>query len=113
MEGIELTTYEIFEIILSISILLTISVAIIYTSNPEIIKGNLFLTETNEISQIISTNTEIKIKIPKDLNSEKTKINIENNKLTLINKNKNILTKESLLKNIEIQKIGDEIIIKT
>jgi len=80
MEGINRSIFEIFEIILAVSLLLLISTAIILTNKPNFIYASLIASETSQISDIINKNTKISINY--NQNNIKDNFNIKNNQNT-------------------------------
>lgn len=64
MEGLTRGPYEIFEIILVVSLFLVISSAILFTSDPEFKNNKLISTEISLVSSISNQNSNITFNYP-------------------------------------------------
>ena len=79
MEGLNRSIFEIFEIIIVVSLLLTISTAIIITNDPKFVHSNLMATEIADIATITKKDTTITINYDKEYLNEKYKIQNDKN----------------------------------
>ncbi|MCA9495754.1 MAG: hypothetical protein KC589_02330 [Nanoarchaeota archaeon] len=95
MSGETQATYEIWEVILSVSLFVVLVGTILVLNDPDFVKGKTLVSEISYVSSIVSdTNTKVKIKLP-----ENTKVDVNGNDINL------------KINNIEIQKefIGNDV----
>ena len=104
MEGLNRGIYEIFEIILAVSLLLVISTAIFLTYNPSFISGNVIYEETLIMSNLIQTNSNITLNLNKDNIKKNFDISKNQNNQIEISFDGNTIKKEEKFPNIKIEK---------
>ncbi|MCA9460027.1 MAG: hypothetical protein KC550_05765 [Nanoarchaeota archaeon] len=106
MSGETQATYEIWEVVLSVSLFVVLVGTILVLNNPDFVKGKTLISEISYVSSIVSdTNTKIKIKLPED-----TQVSTKDNVIKL-EINDIVLEKEFIGNEIKIEQEKNILII--
>jgi len=109
MEGLNRGIFEIFEIVLVISLSLIIISALIYTSKPNFINAKLMASEISYISSIATKDSEITLdykQIKDDFN-----LNSNNQEIEIVFDDKSKAKKEYLGEKVDLTKSSNSIFI--